>query len=75
VDGSGRPGFRADVGIRGDRIVRVAPEGIPAENASQIPTRAKLSPGVPVIVTVTAAPESTAMLEAVALDRMRGPRL
>jgi N-acyl-D-amino-acid deacylase len=36
VDGSGRPGFRADVGIREDRIVRVAPEGIPAENASQI---------------------------------------
>lgn len=29
VDGTGSPGFRADVGIRGERIVRVAREGLP----------------------------------------------
>lgn len=29
VDGTGAPAFRADVGVRGERIVRVAREGIP----------------------------------------------
>jgi N-acyl-D-amino-acid deacylase len=33
VDGSGAPRFRADVAIRGDRIARVAPGGIPASEA------------------------------------------
>jgi N-acyl-D-amino-acid deacylase len=36
VDGTGRPGFRADVALVGDRIARVAPEGIPAESARQV---------------------------------------
>lgn len=36
VDGTGRPAFRADVALRGDRIVRVAREGIPSEEADQV---------------------------------------
>jgi N-acyl-D-aspartate/D-glutamate deacylase len=36
VDGTGEPRFRADVAIRGDRIVRVAREGIPADSAQTI---------------------------------------
>lgn len=36
VDGSGEPRFRADVAIRGDRIVRVAREGIPADSAETV---------------------------------------
>lgn len=31
VDGTGAPRVRADVAVRGDRIVRVAPEGLPAD--------------------------------------------
>ena len=34
VDGTGAAGYRADVAIRGDRIVRIAREGIPAEQAN-----------------------------------------
>jgi N-acyl-D-aspartate/D-glutamate deacylase len=36
VDGTGAPRFRADVGVRGDRIVRVAPEGIPAAEGREV---------------------------------------
>ncbi len=36
VDGSGVPGFTADVAIRGDRIIRVARDGIPASDAVQV---------------------------------------
>jgi N-acyl-D-amino-acid deacylase len=34
IDGSGAPGFRADVAIKGDRIVRVDRNGIPAVEAA-----------------------------------------
>jgi len=36
VDGSGEAGFQADVAIRGDRIVRVDRNGIPADEAAQV---------------------------------------
>lgn len=36
VDGSGAPGYRADVGIRGDRVVAIAPDGIDAPAREQI---------------------------------------
>jgi N-acyl-D-aspartate/D-glutamate deacylase len=36
VDGSGAPRFRADVAIRGDRIVRVERSGIPADQAAMV---------------------------------------
>jgi len=36
VDGTGGPAFRADVAVRGDRIVRVAREGIPADQARAV---------------------------------------
>jgi N-acyl-D-aspartate/D-glutamate deacylase len=36
VDGAGAPRFLADVGIRGDRIVRVDRAGIPIEQARQV---------------------------------------
>lgn len=36
VDGTGAPRFRADVAIRDDRIVRVAPDGVPAESAAVV---------------------------------------
>jgi N-acyl-D-amino-acid deacylase len=34
VDGTGAAGYRADVAIRGDRIARIARDGIPAEQAN-----------------------------------------
>lgn len=36
VDGTGSPAFAADVAIRGDRIVTVAPDGIPAGKAARV---------------------------------------
>ena len=36
VDGSGGPGFRADVAIRGDRIARIARDGISADQAHAV---------------------------------------
>ncbi len=36
VDGTGAPRFRADVAIKGDRIARVAREGIPPESAETV---------------------------------------
>lgn len=36
VDGSGSPGFRADVGIRGGRVAEVAPDGIAPEEAREV---------------------------------------
>lgn len=33
VDGTGEPAFTADVAVSGDRIVRVAPEGVPVDSA------------------------------------------
>ncbi len=36
VDGSGRPGFRADVAIRDDRIVRVVEGDIPSDEAAEV---------------------------------------
>lgn len=36
LDGSGARGFRADVAIRADRIVRIDPEGIPVEQARTV---------------------------------------
>jgi len=36
VDGTGGPRFRADVAVRGDRIVGVSREGIPAESAAVV---------------------------------------
>lgn len=36
VDGTGAPRFRADVAVRGDRIARVAPDGIPPESAAVV---------------------------------------
>lgn len=47
LDGSGAPGFRADVAIRGGRIVRVAPGGLPAASARRVidATGLMVSPG------------------------------
>jgi N-acyl-D-amino-acid deacylase len=36
VDGTGVPGYRADIALRGDRIVRIDREGIPAERAAEV---------------------------------------
>jgi N-acyl-D-aspartate/D-glutamate deacylase len=36
IDGTGSRAFRADVGIRGDRIVRVAPSGIAGREAREV---------------------------------------
>ncbi len=36
VDGSGAPGVRADVAIRGDRIVRIDPAGIAGDDAVKV---------------------------------------
>jgi len=36
LDGSGRPGYRADVAVRGDRIVEVSPESLDAERAATV---------------------------------------
>ncbi len=36
VDGTGAPGFRADLGIEGDRVVRVAREGIAANHGASV---------------------------------------
>ena len=36
VDGSGSPGFRADVGIRDGRVARIAPDGINAGEAREV---------------------------------------
>ncbi len=36
VDGTGAPAYRADVGIRGDRIARIARDGIPADQARSV---------------------------------------
>lgn len=36
VDGTGAPRFRADVAIRGDRVVRVLPEGIARDSAGDV---------------------------------------
>lgn len=36
VDGTGSPAFAADIAIRGDRIVRIAPEGISAGGAARV---------------------------------------
>src|SRR5437868_13365168 len=35
IDGTGAPGYRADVALRGDRIVRIA-RGLPAERAARV---------------------------------------
>lgn len=36
LDGTGAPGFRADVGVRGGRIVRISPRRIPADSAVRV---------------------------------------
>ncbi len=36
VDGTGAPGFRADLAVRGDRIVRIARESLPRAGATRI---------------------------------------
>ena len=36
VDGTGSPAFAADIAIRGDRIARIAPEGICAGGAARV---------------------------------------
>jgi len=36
LDGSGRPGYRADVAVRGDRIVEVSPEPLDPRRAAQV---------------------------------------
>jgi dihydroorotase/N-acyl-D-amino-acid deacylase len=36
VDGTGAPGYRADVAIRGDRIARVATEGLAGSSATRV---------------------------------------
>lgn len=35
VDGTGKPAFKADLGIKGDRIVRIAPEGLSADSGKK----------------------------------------
>ena len=36
IDGTGAPGYRADVAVRGDRIVRVSREGIARDRATRV---------------------------------------
>lgn len=36
IDGTGAPAYRADVALRGDRIVRIDPDGIPADRAREV---------------------------------------
>jgi N-acyl-D-amino-acid deacylase len=36
IDGSGAPGYRADVAVRGDRIVRVSRDPLPRESAARV---------------------------------------
>ncbi len=36
VDGTGAPGYRADVAVRGDRVVRVSREPLPASSADRV---------------------------------------
>jgi N-acyl-D-amino-acid deacylase len=36
IDGTGAPGYKADIGIRGDRIVRIARSGLTRPNAARV---------------------------------------
>lgn len=47
LDGTGAPGVRADIAVAGGRIVRVAPDGLPAEGARRVldATGLVVSPG------------------------------
>ena len=47
VDGSGAPRYRADVAIRGDRIARIARDGVPRDSAADVidATGLVVSPG------------------------------
>ncbi len=36
IDGTGSPGYRADVALSGDRVVRVATDGIPISQANEV---------------------------------------